>query len=40
MAYRTAELPPVDLDTYDQLPFFTRMKILMDQLIVRKLKQT
>lgn len=34
MAYRTAELPPVDLDTYDQLPFFPRMKILMDHWVI------
>ena len=28
MAYRTAELPPVDLDEYGKMPFFRRMKLL------------
>ena len=31
MAYRTAELPPVDLDEFATLPFFKRMKILQLQ---------
>ena len=29
MGYRTAELPPVDLDEFANIPFFERMKILM-----------
>jgi hypothetical protein len=29
MGYRTAELPPVDLDEFATIPFFPRMKILM-----------
>jgi hypothetical protein len=29
MAYRTAELPPVDLDEFEHIPFFERMKLLM-----------
>ena len=29
MGYRTAELPPVDLDEFATIPFFERMKILM-----------
>ncbi len=28
MGYRTAELPPVDLDEFAKIPFFERMKIL------------
>lgn len=28
MAYRTAELPPVELDKFAQIPFFERMKLL------------
>ena len=28
MGYRTAELPPVDLDEFDKIPFFERMKLL------------
>ena len=28
MGYRTAELPPVDLDEFATIPFFQRMKIL------------
>ena len=28
MAYRTAELPPVDLDEFAKIPFFDRMKLL------------
>ena len=28
MAYRTAELPPVELDEFDSIPFFERMKML------------
>ena len=28
MAYRTAELPPVDLDKFADIPFFERMKLL------------
>jgi hypothetical protein len=29
MAYRTAELPPVDLDEFGRMPFFERMHLLM-----------
>ena len=29
MGYRTAELPPVALDEFANIPFFERMKILM-----------
>lgn len=29
MGYRTAELPPVDLDEFATMPFFPRMKMLM-----------
>src|SRR4029078_13733640 len=29
MGYRTAELPPVDLDEFATIPFLPRMKILM-----------
>ena len=29
MGYRTAELPPVDLDEFATIPFLERMKILM-----------
>ena len=28
MGYRTAELPPVDLDDFAKIPFFPRMKML------------
>ena len=28
MGYRTAELPPVDLDEFAKIPFFERMKML------------
>ena len=28
MGYRTAELPPVDLDEFATIPFFERMKML------------
>ena len=28
MGYRTAELPPVDLDEFESIPFFERMKLL------------
>lgn len=29
MAYRTAELPPVELDEFEKMPFFERQKMLM-----------
>ena len=28
MGYRTAELPPVELDEFAKIPFFERMKLL------------